>query len=278
MDYEYQTCSKWFKDLRNQICEEFEKIENHSSNKLSHLPAGKFERTEWERPGGGGGEMSIMRGRIFEKVGVNISTVHGKFSDHFSKQIPGAEENPEFWASGISVVAHMQSPHIPAIHMNTRFINTTKSWFGGGIDLNPIIPVEEDTKLFHAKLKQMCDMHNQKFYEFFSKECDNYFFIAHRKESRGVGGIFFDYLNTNAWHQDFAFVKEVGTLFLEFFPELIAKYIDKDWTDEERDYQLKKRAYYAEFNLLYDRGTKFGLMTDGNPEAILMSMPPLVKW
>jgi coproporphyrinogen III oxidase len=278
MDYEYQTSANWFRELRDRICLAFEKIENDYTGQLDKLPPGKFDRKVWDRPGGGGGEMSIMRGRIFEKVGVNISTVHGKFSDHFSKQIPGAEENPEFWASGISVVAHMQSPHIPAIHMNLRFITTTKSWFGGGIDLNPIFPIEEDTKIFHDKLKKVCDLHNQKFYQFFQKECEEYFYLPHRRETRGVGGIFFDYLNTGAWHQDFAFIKDVGEVFLEFYTPLIVKYITKNWSEDERKYQLKKRAYYAEFNLLYDRGTKFGLMTDGNPDAILMSMPPIVTW
>lgn len=266
----------WFRQLRDAICAEFEKIETELSD--SPLPAGTFERKLWEREGGGGGEMSLMKGRVFEKVGVNISTVHGEFSEAFRKQIPGAEENPQFWASGISLVAHMRSPLVPAVHMNTRFINTTKQWFGGGADLNPMYPVEKDTADFHAAFKVACDGYREGAYAEYKKWCDEYFFIPHRNEARGVGGIFYDYANSGDWDHDFAFTQAVGKAFLAIYPALIRRHMHETWTAEQREYQLRKRGRYAEFNLVYDRGTKFGLMTGGNTEAILMSLPPEAKW
>ena len=259
---------KWFETLRNLICERFEKIDGGNV----------FERKKWVRPQGGGGEMSIMRGKVFEKVGVNISTVWGEFSPEYRKQIPGAEEDPRFWASGISLVAHMASPHVPAVHMNTRFICTTKQWFGGGTDLTPIYPNDEDTKFFHQALKETCDAYDKEYYPKFKTWCDEYFYLKHRKEMRGVGGIFYDYLESGKWDKDFAFTKDIGKTFLDAYSEIVNRHKDKTWSEEEREYQLRKRGRYVEFNLLYDRGTKFGLMTDGNTEAILMSMPPVVKW
>ena len=269
--------SKWFEELRNKICTEFENIEAEFADK-NKLTAGKFERKNWQREGGGGGEMSIMKGNIFEKVGVNISTVFGKFNDEFKDQIPGAKEDPNFWASGVSLVAHMSSPLVPAIHMNTRFICTTKSWFGGGADLNPMIEDETDTQAFHKKLKETCDQYDENYYPKFKKWCDEYFFIKHRNEARGVGGIFYDYLNTDNFENDFNFTKDVGLAFLDIFPKLVRKNMFKKFSPKEREIQLIKRGRYAEFNLIYDRGTKFGLMTGGNTEAILMSLPPVAKW
>ncbi len=273
-----QLASDWFKLLRDKICAEFEKIEREFNPESS----AKFERKNWERPdvsgNGGGGEISLMKGEVFEKVGVNFSKVHGEFGEEFRKQIPGSEKDGKFWASGISLVAHMKSPLVPAVHMNTRFICTSKNWFGGGTDLNPMFENEEDTKDFHEALKQACDSANPDYYPRFKKECDEYFFIKHRGVSRGVGGIFFDYLNTENFEKDFAFVQNVGLAFLEIFPKLVRRHMFKKWTETQREHQLKKRGLYTEFNLLYDRGTKFGLMTGGNVEAVLMSLPPLAKW
>ncbi len=260
--------SAWFKDLRNDICAAFEEIDGT-----------KFQRKKWDRTGGGGGEISVMCGNVFEKVGVNISTVHGTLSEQFRKELPGADKASDFWASGISLVAHMRSPHVPAVHFNTRYICVgDKTWFGGGGDLNPIFPVKEDTKFFHEKFKKACDKYSPEYYEKFSKWCDDYFFIKHRNMPRGVGGIFYDYLDSGNWENDFAFTKDVGRAFLEAYLPLVKKNKDAKWSDEEREEQLIKRGYYAEFNLVYDRGTRFGFMTGGNTEAILMSLPPEAKW
>ncbi|MCD6034608.1 MAG: hemF [Rickettsiales bacterium] len=268
--------SAWFKTLRDQICSTFESLEDALTG--SSAPAGRFTRKEWDRPGGGGGEMSVMRGRVFEKVGVNISTVHGEFSEQFRAQIPGAEENPAFWASGISLVAHMCSPKVPAVHMNTRFIVTTQSWFGGGADLTPIYSNENDTRDFHAALQSACDTHDPAYYPKFKKQCDEYFFLPHRNETRGVGGIFYDYVNSGNWENDFGFTQDVGKAFRDIYSQIVSRHMHETWTPEEREYQLIRRGRYVEFNLLYDRGTSFGLKTQGNTEAILMSMPPEVKW
>lgn len=274
--------SEWFRHLRDLICAEFEKIEEEFAAQNSLKNAGKFNRKNWNRSDvlgdGGYGEMSLMKGNVFEKVGVNFSKVYGEFSEEFRKQIPGAEQNPKFWASGISLVAHMQSPLVPAVHMNTRFICTEKNWFGGGADLNPMFENEEDTADFHNAFKAACDKASPDYYEKYKKWCDEYFFIKHRNVSRGVGGIFYDYLNTENFFADFEFTKNVGLAFLEIFPKLVRRHMNKSWNEEQREHQLRKRGLYAEFNLVYDRGTKFGLMTGGNTEAILMSLPPVAKW
>jgi len=280
---DFATAEKWFAQLRDDICTAFEAIENDLKGAHADLPPGRFEKKEWPRKNedstaGGGGVMSIMRGRVFEKVGVNISSVHGAFSEAFRKQIPGAEETGKFRAAGISVVAHLRSPLVPAVHMNTRCIETTKSWFGGGADLTPMIPDDKDTADFHAALKTTCDKHNGDYYPKFKKWCDEYFFLPHRNEPRGIGGIFFDYLDGGDKRKDFAFTQDVGRTFLDIYPKLVHRHMDKSWTEEQRERQLVKRGRYVEFNLLYDRGTQFGLKTGGNTEAILMSLPPEARW
>ena len=268
---------KWFEALRDQICSSFEKLEQNYEGPKQSMPPGKFRRKKWHREGGGGGEMSIMEGRLFEKVGVNISTVMGELSPEFSKQIPGAENNPKFWASGISLVAHMWSPHIPAVHMNTRHIATTRSWFGGGADLTPMIINTEDKELFHTAFRSACNKHDDTYYARFKEWCDDYFYLKHRNEPRGVGGIFYDQLANN-FEADFNFTKEVGSTFANIYPTIVKRHMNKTWTKKERQAQLVKRGRYVEFNLLYDRGTLFGLQTGGNVEAILMSLPPSVAW
>lgn len=269
--------TKWFTELRDKFCAKFQELENYYSEKNNLTPA-MFQREKWNREGGGGGEMSVMRGNLFEKIGVNISTVSGDLSEQFRAQIPGAIENPNFFATGISIVSHMSSPLIPAAHFNTRYIHTSKDWFGGGGDLTPMYPDDADTEAFHSAFRNACDKHDESYYEKFKKYCDEYFYLKHRAEPRGVGGIFYDYLNTGDFDKDFSYTKDVGLAFLDVYPSIISKKMDLTWTKEERDYQLKRRGRYVEFNLLYDRGTTFGLMTGGNVEAILMSLPPLVTW
>ncbi len=271
-----QQAEAWFKHLRDRICAALEQIEDDAK---SDLPAGRFERKAWERQDGGGGVMSIMRGgRVFEKGGVNISTVHGTFSEEFRKKIPGAEGDGAFFAAGISLVIHPRSPHVPIVHMNTRHIVTSQSWFGGGADLTPVFPDAQDTADFHAAFKKTCDGFDADYYPKFKKWCDEYFFLPHRGETRGVGGIFYDYLDSGDKEKDFSFTQKVGETFLSIYPAIVRRHFEKPWTAEEHEKQLIKRGRYVEFNLLYDRGTQFGLKTGGNTEAILMSMPPEVKW
>ena len=274
MDFEIRKdlTSNWFKTLQDSICHSISELEK---NKI------KFKSTTWKRnkkKDEGGGEYRILKdGRIFDKVGVNFSKVYGKFPKHFQKQIPGAEKNPNFWASGISVVMHMKNPLIPAMHFNTRYICTSHDWFGGGMDVTPSKKDENEKKEFHRILKNMCNRHNKKYYPKYKKWCDEYFYLPHRKEARGIGGIFFDYKKDN-FEKDFKFVREVGTTFELIFKRIIKKKIKKKWTLRDKEMQYIKRGRYTEFNLLYDRGTKFGLQTGGNVEAILMSLPPIAKW
>lgn len=265
----------WFRSLRDRICALLEEAESTSPE------AARFKRSTWTRPEGGGGEMSVIRGGVFEKGGVNISTVHGEFSPEFRKEIPNAADDPRFWASGISLVIHPRSPKIPAVHMNTRMIvvgEGKKIWFGGGADLTPVFPLEADTQDFHAAFQATCDRFDPEYYPKYKKWCDEYFFLKHRNEPRGIGGIFYDYLDSENWEKDFAFTQAVGECFATIYPELVRRHAKEGWTEEDREAQLRKRGRYVEFNLLYDRGTRFGLMTGGNVEAILMSLPPEVHW
>ncbi|GAB5467399.1 MAG: oxygen-dependent coproporphyrinogen oxidase [Rhodospirillales bacterium] len=268
----------WFEALRDKICAAIEALEDEGGSGGEDAAPARFERRPWSREGGGGGVMGLMSGgRVFEKAGVNVSTVHGSFSAAFAKEIPGADEDPRFWASGVSLVLHPRNPWVPPVHLNTRHVVTSKAWFGGGADLNPIYPEPADTDAFHNRLRQACDRHGADYYERFSAWCDEYFFNKHRGEPRGVGGIFYDYLEAD-WDADFAFTRDVGLAFLDIYPKLVRGRKDRAFGEAERSHQLFRRGRYAEFNLLYDRGTRFGLMTGGNPDAILMSLPPLAAW
>ncbi len=280
LDHKQELTSGWFRELRDKIFSEFELIE-HEYAEQHNLEKKKFNIKKWNRGDGsvdeGGGEIGLMYGNVFESVGVNISTVYGKLSPQFAKEMKDPGDG-SFWASGISLVAHMASPKVPAVHFNTRFICTKSEWFGGGGDLTPLYVDEDDKVDFHNAFKKACDKFDADYYPKFSKECDEYFYLHHRKEPRGIGGIFYDYLNSGNWEDDFAFTKEVGLALLDIYPKIVRKHMNEDFTEDDREALLLKRGRYVEFNLLYDRGTRFGFMTGGNPEAILVSMPPVVKW